>query len=52
MHPDILWLAVHWKTQELMVLAGDALYPSLEWLSLSALKNVLPPEEEMRALLL
>lgn len=52
MHPDILWLAIHWKTQELMLLAGDALYPSLEGLSLSALKNALPPEEEMWALLL
>lgn len=52
MHPDILWLAIHWKTQELMLLAVNALYPTLEWLSLSALKNALPPEEEMQALLL
>jgi len=28
-----------------------ALYPSLEWLSLSALRNALPPEEEVWALL-
>lgn len=57
MYPDIPWLALLWETQDLhhwcfTALVGDALYPSLEWLSLSALKNALPPEEEMWALLL